>query len=43
MNNQFEGKGKLVDEFNSITIIGDFVGGKANGLAKIIYSDQSVY
>ncbi len=39
----FHGKGKLVDSFNSITIIGNFSKGKVQGQAKIIYEDQSIY
>lgn len=43
LNGQFHGKGKLVDQFNGITIISDFLKGKPNGNGKIIYQDQSIY
>lgn len=43
LNGQFHGKGKLVDQFNGITIISDFSKGKPNGNGKIIYQDQSIY
>ncbi len=42
-NNLFHGRGKLLDQFNSITIIANFDKGKANGQGKIIYEDQSIY
>lgn len=41
--NVFNGRGKLIDVFNEVTIVGEFQDGLAYGQCNISYSDGSTY
>lgn len=40
-DNQFQGRGKLVDKLNDLTIVGEFRNGQPEGYARVVYGDGS--
>lgn len=42
-DNKFHGHGKLIDKFNDMIIIGQFVNGKAEGTGRILYGGSEHY
>lgn len=41
VDNQFSGRGKLIDKLNDLTIVGEFKNNQPNGYARIVYGDGS--
>jgi hypothetical protein len=41
VDNQFSGRGKLIDKLNDLTIVGEFRNSQPNGYARIVYGDGS--
>ena len=41
VDNQFSGRGKLIDKLNDLTIVGEFRNSQPNGHARIVYGDGS--
>lgn len=41
MDNQFSGRGKLIDKLNDLTIVGEFKNNQPNGYTRIVYGDGS--
>lgn len=41
VDNQFSGRGKLIDKLNDLAIVGEFKNNQPNGYARIVYGDGS--
>jgi hypothetical protein len=42
-DNQFQGRGKLIDKLNDLVIVGEFMNNQPNGYSRVVYSDESEY
>jgi len=40
-DNQFHGRGKLIDKMNDLTIVGEFKSNQPNGYGRVVYADGS--
>lgn len=43
LQNQFNGRGKLIDKLNDLVIVGEFKNGTPDGYSRVVYADGSQY